>query len=257
MGLDKKKKRKKESRGFKLAQVSVEYVMVLSALLLILMVLMLAFANQYAQQGMAAQQEIAWNALSVASKNARSAWESGPLAEKKFMVTLPASIDFNKSKIRGKTLQLYLIGFGDITQALPFNISGKWPEKSGPALMSAYNNGSMIIIQPAAGIVANVSGIYMSMQADGSGNSTMIMITNTASEDYTILQELECPQNALCTYNGTSGMLGAGEWQIAALNISSFAPGIYSGKLSINATSPVGSSLANKSLIIPITILVK
>ncbi len=240
-----------------LGQVSMEYVMLLSALLLILMMLMIVFLGQYAQQGMVAQRALADHALTVLSAQAQAVWVGGPGAERKVLIDLPASVELNRSRINGTVLQLYLLGIGDVSQSLPFNVSGQWPAAAGPAYMSAYNNGSKVLVRPAGRLVVNVSGIYASMSAGGAANNTSISITNTANVSYTLAQVLSCPSGASCEYSGTSGALAAGAQQVPVLSIESAQAGLRAGNLSISATPAAGSGLPNEIIIIPITIRVE
>ncbi|MCL6088923.1 MAG: hypothetical protein M1530_02025 [Candidatus Marsarchaeota archaeon] len=238
-------------------QVSMEYVMLLAALLLILMMLMVVFLGQYAQQGMVAQTALASHALTVLSAQAQAAWVGGQGAERKVLIDLPPSADLNRSSINGTVLQLYLLGVGDVSQSLPFNVSGQWPATTGPAYMSAYNNGSAVLVRPAGRLVVNVSGIYASMIAGGAANNTTLSITNTANVSYTLAQVLSCPSSASCTYDGTGGILAAGAQQVPVLSIESGIIGLRTGNLSISATPAAGSGLPDEVIVIPITIRVE
>ncbi len=232
-----------------------EYIMLLGALLLILGLLMVIFLGQYGQQSLVVQNRLAEHTLTILEDEARQVWMEGAGAEHKVLVDFPLTTDLNRSNISGHVIQLYMLGQGDVSRSLPFNVSGTWTSSPGRAYMSVYNNGSMVLVRPAGLLAVNVTGVYLAM-ASGAGNSTTLGITNAANSSTTLSQALYCPTLASCTYGGGNGTLGAGGQQTASLSISSNSIGLWTGHLDINATPASGSDLPNETFVIPITIKV-
>lgn len=242
----------------KSGQVSLEYLMLTAAMLLILLVLILVFMGQYAQQGIVVQQRSAAHSLSVLAGAAQEVWVAGVGAEQKVTVDIPESADLASSRISGRVISLNLSGLGDVSRSLPMNVSGAWPLKTGSFYASVYNNGTLVLIRPAGGLVVNVTGIYMRVGAGAPANSTSLRISNRANATYTLTQALTCPaQTVLCTYDGANGALAAGAGQTATVAISSANPGLRAGYLAIQAVPAAGSGLPNENITIPITIRVE
>lgn len=244
----------KTSRG----QVSLEYLMLTAAMLLILLVLILVFMGQYAQAGIVVQQRSAAHSLSVLAATAQEVWVAGVGAEAKVTVDIPESTDLATSRIRGRVLSLNLSGLGDVSRSLPMNVSGAWPDKTGSFYASVYNNGTHVLIRPAGGLMVNVTGIYMRVANGGAANSTSLLISNRANVSYTLTQVLTCPtQTSSCAYNGTNGDLAPEAGQTAAVTISSANSGLRAGYLTILAVPAGGSNLPGENITIPITIRVE
>ncbi|VVB56797.1 Uncharacterised protein [uncultured archaeon] len=239
----------------KSGQVSMEYIMILGALLLILGLLMVIFLGQYNQQSLIAQNRMAEHTLTVLADEAQQVRAGGPGAEHKVVVEFPPTVDLSRSSISDKLMQLYMGGIGDVSRGLTFNVSGQWPARTGRSYMSLYNNGTHVLIRPAGLLAVNVTGIYMRMQA-GSGNSTNLSIVNQANVSYVLGQTLSCPELASCAYGGSNGTLSAGAQQAPSLSINSNTNGTWAGWLQINATPAAGSGLPNETITIPLTIRV-
>lgn len=239
-------------------QVSLEYLMLTAAMLLILLVLILVFMGQYAQAGIVVQQRTAAHSLSVLAASAQEVWVAGVGAEAKVTVDIPESADLPSSRIAGRVLSLNLSGLGDVSRSLSMNVSGSWPGKTGKFYASVYNNGTHVLIRPAGGLVVNVTGIYMRVANGGAANSTSLLIRNRANVTYTLTQVLTCPtQTSSCTYSGTNGDLAPEAGQTATVAISSATSGLRAGYLTIQAVPATGSGLPGENIIIPITIRVE
>ena len=239
-------------------QVSLEYLMLTAAMLLILLVLVIVFMGQYAQQGIVVQQRTAAHSLSVLAGAAQEVWAAGAGAEQKMTVDIPDAADLATSRIAGRTLSLNISGIGDVSRSLPMNVSGQWPLKTGRFYASVYNNGTHVLIRPAGGLVVNITGIYMRIPNGGPANSTRLLISNRANVTYTLAQTLSCPSGTVsCAYDGTNGDLASGAAQTAIVTISSITPGLRAGYLTISAVPAAGSDLPGENITIPISIRVE
>ena len=232
--------------------------MLTAAMLLILLVLILVFMGQYAQQGIIVQQRTAAHSLSVLAGAAQEVWVAGAWAEAKLTVDIPEATNLTTSRIVGRTISLNLNGLGDVSRTLPMNASGQWPLKTGRFYASVYNNGTHVLIRPAGGLVTNITGIYMRIPSGGAANSTRLLISNRAAVNYTITQGLSCPSGTVsCTYDGTNGLLVSGATQTAIVTISSSTAGLRSGYLNIQGVPTAGSGLPGENITIPVTIRVE
>ena len=239
-------------------QVSTEYTMLLSALLLVLVVVMVVMMGQFAQQSAVVQQRLADHALVVLASSAQEVWVGGPGAQTRVVVDLPSTFDSTRSAIGNKTIQLYLTGWGDVSRATPFNVSGYWPSRSGKFYAVVYNNNSSVVIRPAGGMFINVSSIYMSFSVPTPGmDSKFIQIVNQADVNYTITQSITCPPNTdACTYPTGTRVLEAGHYLDQTLFIMSSTTGLRSGNLHISAVPTAPTELITEEIDIPITLRV-
>ncbi|VVC01933.1 Uncharacterised protein [uncultured archaeon] len=242
-------------------QVSTEYTMLLSVMLMVLIVILFVMMGQFAQQAGVAQQRLAEHAVTVLAAGAQEMWISGPGAKMRVLVDLPQTFDSARSRINGSTIQLFLVGFGDVSRALPFNVSGYWPSKSGKFYAVLENNNTSIVIRPAGGMFVNTSSIYLSF-AKGGSNSTIVQVINQANVSYTINSaSITCPVNrtgadTTCTVtNAPTSPFAAGASTNMNIQIGSTEVGLRSGKYVISA-APTAGELIAEEIIIPITLRV-
>ena len=239
-------------------QVSMEYIMLLGALLLILGLLMVIFLGQYSQQSLLSQNRLADHTLSVLADEAQQVWVGGPGAEHKLLVDFPPTADLSRSSITGRVIQLYMSGQGDVSHMLPFYVSGSWPAYTGQAYMSVYNNGSMVFIRPAGRLLVNITGIYMNLVHDNTLNSTTFLISNQANVTYALTQTVTWPPclDGRIYTPSSPGNLNAGTSQTEHLTVQSAIIGMCSGYISIVGVPAANSGLPDENITIPVTVRV-
>ena len=241
-------------------QVSTEYAMLLSALLLVLVIVMVVMMGLFAQQSSVVEQKLADHAVVALAASAQEVWVGGPGTQAKVVVDLPPTFDSSRSAIYNRTIQLYLSGWGDVSRATPFNVSGYWPSKPGKFYAVLQNNNTTVVIRPSGGMFVNASGIYLSAPQGGL-NSTSLLFINQASVAYTTSASYACPYNTsvgdtICTITSFPGTLAVGANQTVNVQIISSEVGLRSGYYRLLATPPVGSGLWAEEIIIPITLRV-
>lgn len=233
-------------------QVSIEYTAVLASLLIILVLLIIIFNGAYVQQTIYTQYVGAAHTASLIGTFSKIQWAQGEGASHYQMVDISDSVKLDNSSIGNSSLKLYVSLFGDAFDFEAFNLSGWWPNNTGSVVMAMRNNGTHILIRPAALVSISKKGFYFT--ASGNDNVT---ITNSANESFVISEDLIFPACASCTYTteGTN-TLASGESRVGRVNIASLSSGIYSGYLQINATPlDSGSQFENITFNLPITVV--
>jgi len=246
--------------AFHRGQVSTEYTMLLSALLLVLVVVLVVMMSLFAQQSSVAQQRLADHAVVVLAASAQEVWVGGPGAQAKVAVELPSTFDPSRSAIYNRTIQLYLSGWGDVSRATPFNVSGYWPSKPGLFYAVMQNNNTSVVIRPSGGLYVNATSLYLS-EPQGGLNTTSLLFVNQASVSYDIAVQSACPYNrssadTQCTITPFPSTLASGASQTVNVQIISSEVGLRSGYYRLVATPPVESGLWVEETIIPITLRV-
>ncbi|MFH1306287.1 MAG: hypothetical protein ABIH83_01360 [Candidatus Micrarchaeota archaeon] len=230
-------------------QVSMEYTVVMAAMLIILIVLVVIFNGIYAQEALHEQYAQSNHVVSILSAGARDVWAQGPGAHQEYMLDIPVSVILENSSIANHTLSLHVRNFGDAFAVLPFNVSGSWPNQTGTFRASIHHNGTHVLIRPAGMVSISRTGFYFNSSSQSYG----LTIQNRANVSYTITQTLEC---SICSYDeeGTTS-LGSGESVTGNLTISGYPPGIRTGHFNITAIPAPDSDLPNETFTLPITIV--
>ena len=217
-----------------------------------MVLLIVIFNGIYAQQSLHTQYVRSQHAVSMLSTNAKFAWAEGAGAYSYVPIQIPESVRLNQSSISGNSLNLYVAEFGDAFEFVDFNILGNWPNQTGSVVMSVRNNGSHIIIRPAALISLSRFGFYFN-----TSGVDYLTITNSANESFDISQDLVFSSCASCTYDDEgASTLASGGVSTGRIDIPVLSSGIYSGYLQINA-SPTSSNsqFENVTFNIPITVV--
>ena len=234
-------------------QISIEYTAVLASMLIILVLLIVIFNGIYSQQSLHTQYVRSQHVVSSLATHAKSVWMQGPGAYSYVSVVIPESVQLNSSSIKEKSLNLYVAKFGDAFEFADFDILGNWPNQTGSSIMSVRNNGSHVLIRPAALVSVSKTGFYF----NSSGSDTLT-ITNYGADPILFTEKLFFPSCSDCIYGADSSVsyLPSGVLRNNTLSIPSLAPGIYSGYIQINISYPPYSvQHENISLIIPITVV--
>ncbi|MFH0926956.1 MAG: hypothetical protein V1822_00050 [Candidatus Micrarchaeota archaeon] len=241
--------------GLQKGQISIEFMAVLASMLLILILLIAIFSGIYSQQSLYTQQLQASLALSNLATAAKMAWIQGDGAYSYQAIDIPPSVQLESSSIGNYSMNLYVAKVGDSFEFTDFNVSGWWPNTTGTAIMAVRNNGSLILIRPAAMISVSPSGFYIT----DPGNY-YLTITNSANESFDITQAFfdSCPSNK-CTYNEEGEQnFDPGDSLQGRIHVSSFGSshGIFPAYLQITAVpSESSSEFEALTLNIPITVV--
>ncbi len=237
-------------------QMSLEYVMVLAAMLLILTLLIIIFNGIYSQQALRSQYVQAHDAVGALAASAQDVWAQGNGSSQQILVDLPPTTVLSSSNFSSHIIYLNLLGFGDVSAAVPFPINGTWPTQPGRSLMSVSNNGTAILIRPAGRMESNLSGFYFNFTSGGS-QQISLGLRNQANVSYAVTHTLSCPAGATCTYNATSpNTMNPQDIQTANLHVTSSTAGLSTGYLTLDLVPAVGSGLPTEQLILPVTIRV-
>ncbi|MDE1798336.1 MAG: hypothetical protein KGH63_02940 [Candidatus Micrarchaeota archaeon] len=243
-------------RKVRAGQVSMEFVIIMAAMLLVLTLLIVIFNGIYSQQALRSQYLQAHQGLADLQASASEVWAEGNGSSQLVLITLPASTNLTGSNFTARSMFIYVSGFGHVSTATSFPINGTWPTQVGQTLMSVYNNGTTVLIRPAGRLEANLTGFYFSIFS-GNSQQYSLSLRNRANVSYTVTHTLTCPSGVTCTYNATSPNTMAPEaQQVANLNVTSTTAGLSTGYLTLDIVPAGGSGLPTEQYVLPITVRV-
>lgn len=242
-------------------QASVEFSLTLAIQLLIVALLMVVFASVFNQIALRSDYIVAQDAVGQVSDAAKEAYSSGYGSKLVVNVKIPESALMNSSYISNYTVDLYLASFGDVTAPLPFQVSGKWPNQTGSAIIEIENNGTDILVRPMLAVQLNSSNIYVAINKSVITYSlTTVQLRNRMPVNYNYTPTVACSPSISCILNpGNSVNLGTydpNDKQSIIVNVSAQgAPvGIYTGHINFTTyPATVNPALPNATFILPIT----
>jgi hypothetical protein len=244
---------------WKKGQVSAEFSAVLAVQLLILALIMVIFGGIIAQMGIRSQYIVARDSVHLVADTAKTVWLEGAGSWRRITLAIPPNVQLSRSYIGNNTIDLFMLSFGDVTSAVPFNISGSLPHFLGSSVVDVTNNGSSVLVQPALFVDANTSAYYAEINKSAGGTSSLVVrITNSMNETYNVTPAPNpCGACGTCLVSPSTLQnvaSGAHADFTISINCSSDSAGIHPGYMNFTIVpNDTTSALPNATYYLPIT----
>lgn len=238
-------------------QVSAEFSAVLALQLLIIALLMVIFGGIMAQEALRSHYIITRDSVSEVSETARAVWLDGAGAQKRVRVRIPPTANLERSFIANNTVDLYMETFGDVSFAVPFEISGTWPNAPGDSFVDIVNNGSSVIVRPSIYVSINATTLYYELNKSANNYSSIALrVSNSMDVAYNVTAGPNPCSNAIvCIVSPSTRqqILPGGYYDFTVgANATGYPAGLYSGYVNFTIV-PNSTGYPNGTYTIPIT----
>ncbi len=221
-------------------QVSVEFSLTLAVQLFIIALLIVVFSGIFSQFALRASDIVARDSVGGVADAAKAVHSQGAGAVLQVQISIPESSYLNQSYIGNNTIDLYLSGYGDVSAAVPFAISGNWPNRTGPALVEVENNGSSVLVRPALAVFANSSVLYFAINKTANPISTLsVRLRNRMGVQYNVTPSFYCQINCSIAPYQIYALSSPQYYEdiSVTVNASSSLPGLYAGYINFSAVA--------------------
>jgi hypothetical protein len=235
----------------KRAQTSVEFLLVFSAMLVLILGVLFLTQNQASSINLVKAHGEGANAVNQILSAAKDVYSQGEGAKRKILVQIPQGYDPGNSYVRDRIINLRVVG-SDHSAITEFDVRGTLPTSSGGHWIWAVSEGNRVRIGEAM-LELDRNSIYLLMSSN-STESTSFSVTNiwvspldiTASAEWDSIDvqmnglppsfSLEVDESNSITLDFTAGAIATGE---------------YSGQISFVATDSEGTT---ETLYVPIVV---
>lgn len=238
-------------------QVSAEFAAILGIQLFIIALLAAIFGSVVSQVSLRTQHTLAHDSVLAVADAAKASWAGGTGSLRTASIAIPENAVLASSYIANYTINVNLLSYGDVSAAVPFLVNGSWPTTRGTYLMSAYNNGTAVIIKPAVYVTFNKSAVYLEINTSNKKNYTLVRITNNMPVSYNVT-----PSPQYC--NLTTGMnctiipyqvyqIDASSYYDVNISLNSTQAGLQPGNMNFSIIPTSDPSYPTSSFNLPIT----
>lgn len=242
-----------QGRGGRLAQASMEYLLILAAALVI--ITLLAMLAQGQMETVQKQKETSdiQNSLYDLSSAAREVYAQGEGSRKLVLVSLPSGYDPGNSSVGNKSIRIRAYGT-DYVSVENFNVRGYLPDAPGRQWVWVISEGNRVRIGPAM-MELSRNRIYLVMERSSSV-ATSFSVTNiwTRSVLVTPMTDWSATEVSMSGVPASFNLSTNGSDQIGLeFSSSENASGFYLGEIILVAADGLGAS---ETVIVPVTVFV-
>ena len=233
------------------AQVSMEFLIILSVTLLALLVFMSLSQSESADVGLTKAKTDAYNSVRTLGAAADEVYSQGAGAKKKVDIEIPAGFVRNESFISQNAIKLRAVG-NDYVEIKDFEVFGSFPSTPGPAQIWVESIGDKVRIgnamieidRESINLIMGYSDSRIETFSVNNLMNTSVVVTIQAQWNY---------DNISMGISSLSFVLPAYGSDVSTLSFGSgpdVYTGFYTGTLNVSATDSVNS----QSISVPITV---